>query len=148
MIFLLAAVAVTLTFLMFMTRNMMLGFPCFIFWALLGGDSYTLSLVTWDMYYFLFFAAMGMAIFCMIAAFALRKSDLDAKKKDHIESDKMIDEGKDTTLDNTPKESSQYFDEGGKGSGESRRSKELHARAEARRSGEPVKTKTNWGEFK
>lgn len=85
MLIILTAAALTLTFIMFLSKNMMLGFPSGIFWALLGGYSYTLSTTTWDMYYFLFFASMGMTIFAIYAAFGLRE------KKDAI-ADKEMDE--------------------------------------------------------
>ena len=67
-------IALALTCTMFATRERMLGFACAIFWMLTGAQAYTLSTVMWDMYYFLFFAsAVGMTIFCILAAFALRE---------------------------------------------------------------------------
>jgi len=68
----------------------MLGFPCLIFWAIFGGQSYTLSTATWDIYYLTFFASFGMAIFSAYAAFGLR-----TKKEELAEGDPYIDEGKD-----------------------------------------------------
>ena len=61
---------------MFVTRNMMLGFPCAIFWGIFGGYAYMQSATTWDWQYILFFASMGMVIFSLFAAFALRRKDL------------------------------------------------------------------------
>ena len=78
----LGLLALGLTVAMFATRNSMLGFPSGIFWAVLGGYSYQRSLATWDWQYLLFFAAMGMVIFSILAAFALRKKDLDEPAED------------------------------------------------------------------
>jgi len=61
---------------MFATRQMMLGFPCAMFWGILGGYCYTLSGTTWDIHYLIFFASMGMVIFTMLAAYGLRRADL------------------------------------------------------------------------
>ncbi len=79
----LAFIAVCLTIAMFVTKQAMLGFPCVIFWALIGAQGYTLSIMTWDMYYFVFFASMGMAIFSAIAGFGLRE------KRDTIGDEEM-----------------------------------------------------------
>lgn len=81
MIFLLAGIAVWLTATMFRTRESMLGFPCAIFWVILGGYCFTLSAAIWDVYYFVFIAsALGMTIFSILAAFALReKPDKEAE---------------------------------------------------------------------
>jgi len=65
-------IAVALTWVMFQSKNPMLGFPCTIFWAILAGDAYQQSAATWDIYYFLFFGSAGMAIFSMFAAYGLR----------------------------------------------------------------------------
>jgi len=77
----------------------MLGFPCLIFWAILGGYCYQQSTVTWDVYYLTFFGSMGMAIFSGFAAYALR-----TKKEELAEGDEFIDEGKDDM---------KFIDEGG-----------------------------------
>ncbi len=90
MLFVLAGAAVFLTWAMFQTRQSMLGFPCMMFWAILGGYCYQQSTATWDMYYFTFFGCMGMAIFCAFAAYGLR-----TKKEEMAEGDEFIDEGKD-----------------------------------------------------
>ena len=87
-------VAVVLTFAMFRAREMMLGFPCGIFWAISGGQAYTLSTATWDIEYLLFFACMGMTIFTIYAAFAVRKRDLQPRKGDWLDDEPFLDEGK------------------------------------------------------
>lgn len=69
-----ALIAIVLTVAMFLTRERMLGFPCAIFWALLGGYGFTQSTATWDIYYFLGFSSIaGGAVFCVLAQFALRE---------------------------------------------------------------------------
>jgi len=126
MLYALLAIAVALTWAMFSSRNMMLGFPCAMFWAIMGGYCYTQSTATWDIWYFLFFAsAFGMTVFCALAMFALR-----TKKEEKAEEDEFIDEGK---------EDLHYIDEG-KGeegspdeSGMSNRTKGVRGRAKKRR---------------
>lgn len=71
-----------LTIAMFVTKNVMLGFPSAIFWGVLGGYSYLQSTTTWDWQYILFFASMGMAIFSILAAYTLRKKDLSGPDAD------------------------------------------------------------------
>ena len=119
-------IAVALTCTMFATKQMMLGFACVIFWAILGGYAYTISVYTWDPYYFIFFASFGMAIFCALAMFALR-----TKKQEKEEGDEFIDEGKDDL---------RYIDEGKEETeGEpkvSKQTKAVRGRADNRRSGE------------
>lgn len=88
----LCILAVGLTAIMFLRREVMLGFPCAIFWAILGGFAYTESLATWDMYYFLFFASLGMAIFSMYSAFALRE------KRDSLGEESMSGKAKRDTM--------------------------------------------------
>lgn len=67
-------ISLALTCTMFATRERMLGFACGIFWVMTGAQSYTLSTVTWDMYYFLFFAsAFGMTVFTILAQYGLRE---------------------------------------------------------------------------
>ena len=128
MLYALLAIALALTFVMFLSRNMMLGFPSAMFWAIMGGYCYTQSTATWDIWYFLFFAsAFGMTIFCALAAFALR-----TKKEEEAEGDEFIDEGK---------EDLHYIDEGKSEeenparSGMSERTKGIRGRAKERRSG-------------
>lgn len=98
----LIVIAVALTCAMFATRQMMLGFPCLIFWAVTGGYCYHESVATWDMYYFTFFASMFMGIFCAFAAFALR-----TKKEEAREGDLFFDEGGDRDI--------KFIDESGSG---------------------------------
>ena len=88
-LFLLCLPALGMTVAMFATRNMMLGFPCAIFWGIFGGYAYLQSATTWDWQYILFFASMGMVIFSLFAAFALRKKDLEGPDADRS---KFIDE--------------------------------------------------------
>jgi len=86
----LGILALGLTVSMFATKNSMLGFPSGIFWAIFGGANYIASTATWDIYYLMFFAGMGMFIFTIFAAFGLRKRDLagpDADKGAFIDED-------------------------------------------------------------
>jgi len=88
-------IAVILTSVMFSRKEPLLGFPSGIFWAILGGRAYQLSLATWDIYYLLGFACLlGMLPFTIYAAFALRKRDLSPKKGDYLSDGPYIDEGK------------------------------------------------------
>lgn len=89
---LLGLLPLILTFLMFHTRNMVLGFPSGIFWAILGSRFYQLSDTTWDLNYDLFFACFGMCIFSIYAAFGLRKRDLNPKESDWLDSESFLDE--------------------------------------------------------
>ena len=146
--------ALGLTIAMFVTRNQLLGFPCLIFWAILGGYFYQQSTTTWDIEYLLFFASMGMAIFCGYAAFALRKSDLSGPDAD---KGAFFDEGGSGKgagggggFMEKP-DSDKYIDEDdgfGDRSKPSIRTLELRARAKRRRGGEGVQKKPSWGEFK
>ncbi len=126
----LATASIGLTISMFQSRSAMLGFPCLMFWAILGGYCYQQSTVTWDIYYLIFFAAFGMAIFCAFAAYALR-----TKKEEAEEGDLYFDEGGDKDV--------KFIDEGnGKDAGgeseldddkPSRRTREIRERANRRR---------------
>jgi len=125
----LAFAAIVLTYAMFQSRQSMLGFPCLIFWAIMGGYCYQESTATWDMYYFTFFASFGMAIFCAFAAYGLR-----TKKEEAAEGDLYFDEGGDDDV--------KFIDEGGKGGDTevgledekpSRRTREVRDRANRRR---------------
>lgn len=102
--------ALPLTYVMFLTRNSLLGFPSAIFWALLGGHAYTLSTTAWgDIEYYIFFASMGLAVFCMFAAFTLRKKDLDSPD---IDKGEFIDEEGDVSeAEEVKEEDDKYFDE-------------------------------------
>ncbi len=129
--------AVVLTCAMFFSKNSMLGFPCAIFWAIAGGQSYTLSSTPWgDWQYYLFFASFGMAIFCAFAAYALRdKDDSDTDEDEYKEEqgekgEKYVGE----------KDSDGFYGEDTK---RSPRSQKLRDRADKRR-GKGEK----WGEFK
>ena len=68
-------IAVGLTCAMFYTKEAMLGFPCALFWAILGGYCYTQSTIPWgDIYYFLAFASLfGMTTFTALSAYGLRE---------------------------------------------------------------------------
>ncbi len=105
--------AIMLTYSMFQSRSSMLGFPCLIFWAILGGYCYQQSTTTWDIYYLLFFGSFGMAIFSTFAAYALR-----TKKEEAKEGDLYFDEGGDKDVKfidegGSPSESKEYCDEQG-----------------------------------
>jgi len=126
----LIVIATTLTATMFVSKSSMLGFPCLIFWAIMGGYCYQESATTWDIYYLTFFGAFGMAIFCAFAAYALR-----TKKEEAEEGDLYFDEGGDKDV--------KFIDEGdgdqnvaGDDEGEkpSRRIREIRERASRRRS--------------
>ena len=84
---LLIFIAVLLTCTMFITREMMLGFACTIFWAIAGAQSYTLSIAAWDVYFVIAFACLlGMTSFTALGAFGLRE------KRDSI-ADEELEEG-------------------------------------------------------
>jgi hypothetical protein len=88
MLFALIFVAVALTCAMFYTKNVMLGFPSAIFWALLGGYSYGLSTTPWvDIYFYLFFVSMfGTTIFTAFGAYGLREKQekyIDEQGNEH-----------------------------------------------------------------
>lgn len=82
--------SILLTVGMLWSRRMMFGFPAGILWAITGGFAYQITAATWDMWYILFFASMGMAIFSFIAMYALRKRDLAGPDAD---KGQFIDEG-------------------------------------------------------
>ncbi len=92
LLFVIVTAALALTCAMFATRNQMLGFPCVIFWGILSGYCYQASTVTWDIYYLLFFASAGMAIFSALAMYGLRDRDLSGSDADR---GAFIDEGRD-----------------------------------------------------
>ncbi len=153
MLSLLMAAALVLTFLMFFTRNSMLGFPCGIFWALEGGRAYDLSDATWDIYYLLFFSAMGMVIFCIYSAFTLRRRDLSPSDKDWDDSDEYHDEQKMIDSRRNDKYNSTYMKKDGERYMDShphisKRARELHQRADRRRLEGVQKKDKGWGEFK
>lgn len=115
-------IPMTLTFAMFHTRNLLLGFPCAIFWAILGGYCYQQSEVTWDIYYFIFFASMGMTIFCFLAMYALRREDL---AEIDIDKGKLVDEETETDLQGKGSEGDEFQP--------SDRAKRIRDRADRRR---------------
>jgi len=120
MLYALLAITLVLTWAMFHTKNMMLGFPCVMFWAITGGYCYTQSAATWDIWYLLFFAStFGMTIFCAIAMYGLR-----TKKEEQEEGDQLIDESKDET---------RFIDEGKPEEGVSRQVRKVRDNAERRR---------------
>lgn len=100
----LMAISVALTWALFQSRQAMLGFPCGIFWAILGGYAYTQTASFFpptDIYAFLGIASLlGMTPFTIFAAYGLR-----TKKEELAEGDEFIDEGKDDI---------KFIDEGGK----------------------------------
>lgn len=121
----LAILALGLTVAMFATRQSMLGFPCVIFWAILGGYAYTESTTAWGdwQYYLAFGSLFGMTAFCALAAFGLRE------KRDTVA---------DVSMDEEVGEEEEYIDEGGSGDGfgeskGSKRTRELRQRAKDRR---------------
>jgi len=90
-----------LTVAMFMSKQAMLGFPCALFWAILGGYAYTQSTTPWGdwQYYLAFGSLLGMTVFTALAAFGLREK-----------RDTLADEGME-------KGDGGYFDEEGKAKG-------------------------------
>ena len=150
----LALLAISLTIAMFLSRNAMLGFPCVIFWVILGAYAYTLSTTPWgDWQYFLFFGSFGMAIFCAFAAFGLRE-----QKDTGTDEDEFIDEkGGDkeqyygeikeqARRANTDDFPSDDIDSPPK---PSVRTRMLHKRANERKTGaDRPKRRFRWGEFK
>ena len=147
--------AVILVVAMFHSRNVMLGFPSAIFWFVFGGYNYTLSATTWDIHYLIFFASMGMGIFCLFAMYALQAKDLSGPDADR---GKFFDEGREPDLrgdiersstergsaERSSTESGDEFDDEFQPSS---RVKALRERA-ARRRSSSVKKKTDWGEFR
>jgi len=91
----LTAISIMLICIMFHSRNVMLGFPSAIFWAILGGYCYQQSVATWDIYYLMFFASFGMVIFCIFAMYGLRDKDLSGPDADE---GKFFDEEKEPDL--------------------------------------------------
>ena len=124
----LAFLAGLLTWSMFRTRQMMLGFPCAMFWVILGGVAYTESTTTWDLQYLMFFASMGMTIFSVLAMYGLR-----TKKQEIQDGDPFLDERG---------EDDRYFDEGRNPEGQADPSMEM---AEA---GDSMQFSAGGGRFK
>lgn len=121
----LALLALGLTIAMFATKNAMLGFPCVIFWAVLGAYAYGQYTTAWvDWQYYLFFASFGMVIFCALAAFGLRE------KRDTL-ADKGMEEEEKVEDDFTGEEEDPF--ESKDKSEPSDRTKGIRARAKSRR---------------
>lgn len=139
LLFALTIIALGLTVTMFASRQMLLGFPSLIFWAILSGHSYNESIITWDVYYFIFFASMGMAIFCAVAMYALRTRDLSGPDADE---GTFFDEGKGPDLQGNVEQSNE--DEA---SQPSPRVQALHDRAAKRRSDAVQGKKRGWREY-
>jgi len=131
----LMAIPVAVTVVMFMARQIMLGFPAAMFWAIFGGYCYTQSTATWDMYYLLFFASsFGMTIFCILAMFGLRHRDIQEKTADETA----------VYIDEEEKKSGETIEVKGEVEDEngftlkvtpSERARKLHERAQKRRTG-------------
>ena len=100
----LLAGAVGLTFAMFHSKHPMLGFPCFILWALAGGYSYTLS-SDWDFYRVMAFAfILGMGSLCLFGAW-------DLKRKSQSIGEVEMDKGDGKLIDEKPRKS--WFEDDG-----------------------------------
>lgn len=144
-----AFIAVALTCTMFATRNMLLGFPCVMFWGILGGFFYKQYVTFGDLYYLLFIACdIGMTIFCAIGMYALRDRDLSPKKSDWLDSGKFFDEEKrdpgiDAPEENYMREEGGLDDNASRKSGHS--SSGVRQRATDRRSGK--RKRGGWGMF-
>ena len=128
----LGAIAILLTVTMFLSRSSMLGFPCGIFWALLGGHAYTLSTTTWDIEYFIFFSSMGMLIFSILAAYGLRTKKEELRAGDEF-IDEMGKEKEDTFIDEDTKNSRGSKDNADDEDTPSRRARDIRYRADRRR---------------
>jgi len=117
----LGLIALGLTWAMFQSRNMMLGFPAAIFWAILGGYAYTESTTAWgDWQFYLAFACLlGMTTFSAFAAYGLR-----TKKGEEKEGEGFIDEGR---------EDIRFIDEGEPEEGISRQVRKVRDNADRRR---------------
>lgn len=153
---LVGAIALGLTIAMFLTKNLMLGYPCAIFWASLSGLFYAKSAVTWDAEYILFFACFGMTVFCVLVMFALRRRDISGP--DDVR-EKYIDEGSErktgiqldpfSKVGEDKKDSLDDEFSLGDPAGNNKMNKRrqaLHDRAEKRRTG-GVQRKQGWGSF-
>lgn len=133
MLYTLAFMAVVFTIAMFATKRAELGFVCTIWWAIFGGHCYTLFTTAWvDIEYFMFFGAMGMAIFTAIAGFGLRE------RRDTFADEEMDEEGEgegafvDEETENKKKLDKMFSTEEEGGEKLSKRRKALRERAEKR----------------
>ncbi len=154
----LAFAAVGLTFAMFHTRQMMLGFPCAIFWAVLGGYAFTQSVTEGDIFYLLFFASMGMTIFSVLAMYGLKTKKQEIQDGDSFldeqgKDDRYFDEGKnprgqaDPSMEIAEAGDSMQFSASEPSRRVSKRSKEIRNRAERRRTKGVLKP-PGFGEFR
>ena len=130
----LGLLALGLTMAMFHSRNMMLGFPSAMFWAILGSYAYTQSTIPWgDWQFFLCFAcAFGMVIFCVLAMYGLREV-----KDTEAEGEEEEGAGWDKDLYGEKKGREEETASSSLG----KRTKRLRQRASQRRTGEVKKTK-------
>lgn len=88
-------VAVILTWVMFDSKNSMLGFPCVIFYAVAGGGWYEESTEAWDMEYLMFFSCMGMAIFAALGMWGLHKKGMPLEGEGRwLDEELFMDEGR------------------------------------------------------
>lgn len=127
-------IPIGLTVVMFLAKQAMLGFPCAMFWAILGGYSYTQYTTAWvDWEYYLAWASLlGMTTFTALAAFGLRE------KRDTLADDEMDAESKETEafIDEKKTQEKEDVFSFTANKPESKRTRELRERAEKRRSGE------------
>ena len=101
---LLSFISVVLTATMFATKQSMLGFACVIFWAITGGQAYSLSTAAWDIYFLVAFGCfLGLVPLTAFGAFALRekREAVGEQQMEKGEGDKYIDEskGKESKID-------------------------------------------------
>jgi hypothetical protein len=144
MLYLFGFLAVMLTCAMFLSKQSMLGFPAAIFWALLGGQAYSMHVTTWDIYFLLAFASLlGMVTFSIYAAYGLREKpdyyDQEADVPENGRPEKPTDTETDEPEDKT---SDGFYGE----SEPNKRTTALRERAAERRTGK--RRKPSWGAFK
>jgi hypothetical protein len=143
---LLSIPALGLTVAMFATRQMMLGFPSAIFWGIFGGYAYLQSSSTWDWQYILFFSCMGMVIFSMFAAYALRKKDLSGPDRDA--GAVYIDEKKSRSTGQAGEENRSWGDIDSLSMSDLEdKESETASRKRIQERAAKRKRKANWGEF-
>lgn len=150
-----AFIAVVLTWSMFSSRNMMLGFPCAMFWGVLGAFYKTQSVVDADLNDILFFACMGMSFFSVLAMYGLRTKKQEIQDGDSFldekgADDRYFDEGKSSHRQADPSMEIAEAGDSMQFSAEERPSKKargVRARAERRRT-KGVLRKPDFGEFK
>lgn len=75
-------VAIGLTAILFITRQVFLGFAAGGAWMIFGAYCYQQSEATWDIYYALgWFSMLGLMLVCILGAFAMRREDRSAIEK-------------------------------------------------------------------